>query len=76
MRTLGLTPIHAYGEWMVPSFFYRSFREALKVVGLTLPLNPQPIKSVSRLRKGIRTTLLETPLPLYTGISIGVIGRK
>jgi hypothetical protein len=46
------------------------------VVGLTLPLNPQPIKSVSRLRKGIRTTLLETPLPLYTGISIGVIGRK
>ena len=76
MRTLGLTPIHAYGEWMVPSFFYRSFREALKVVGLTLPLNPQPIKSVSRLRKGIRMTLLETPLPLYTGISIGVIGRK
>ncbi|MCX6134103.1 MAG: class I SAM-dependent methyltransferase [Ignavibacteriales bacterium] len=76
MQTLGLTPVYAYGEWMYPSFFYRSFREAMKAVGLTLPLNPQPFKSVSRFRKGVRMALLETPLPLYTGISIGVMGRK
>jgi ubiquinone/menaquinone biosynthesis C-methylase UbiE len=76
MRALGLTPVYAYGEWMYPSFFYRSLREAMKTAGLTLPLNPQPFKSVSRLRKGVRMTLLETPLPLYTGISIGVMGKK
>jgi ubiquinone/menaquinone biosynthesis C-methylase UbiE len=76
MQTLGLTPVYAYGEWMYPSFLYRSLREALKAAGLTLPLNPQPFKPISRLRKGVRMALLETPLPLYTGISIGVMGKK
>jgi len=76
LQSLGLTPVYAYGEWMYPSFFYRSLREAFKAVGLTLPLNPQPFKSISRLRKGVRMALLETPLALYTGISIGVMGRK
>jgi ubiquinone/menaquinone biosynthesis C-methylase UbiE len=76
METLGLTPVSAYGEWMYPSFFYRSFREAIKVVGVTLPLNPRPLKFVSRFRTGIRTALWRTPLPLYTAFNIGVIGRK
>ncbi len=76
LRLLGLSPVHAYGEWMVPSFFYRSFREVVKGMGIALPLNPQPLKFLSRFRKGIRTALLKTPLPLYTGISIGVIGQK
>ncbi len=76
IRSMGLTPVLSYGEWMYPSFFYRSLREALKVVGLTLPLNPRPFKQMTRLRKGIRTALLGTSLPLYTGISIGVIGKK
>ena len=76
LQSLGLSTVHAYGEWMYPSFFYRSLREALKIVGLTLPLHPQPFKSISRLRKGVRMALLETPLPLYTGISIGVMGKK
>jgi hypothetical protein len=76
MQSLGLTPVYAYGEWMYPSFFYRSLREAMKAAGVTLPLNPQPFKSITRLRKGVRMALLETPLPLYTGISIGVMGKK
>lgn len=76
MQSLGLTPVYAYGEWMYPSFFYRSLREALKAAGVTLPLNPQPFKPLSRLRKGVRSALHGTSLPLYTGISIGVIGRK
>ena len=76
MQSLGLTPVLSYGEWMYPSFFYRSFREAVKIVGLTLPLNPQPFKPVTRIRKSIRAVMLGTALPLYTGISIGVIGRK
>lgn len=76
MRRLGLTPVYAYGEWMYPSFFYRSFREALKIAGVTLPLHPQPFKSLSRLRKNVRMSMLETPLPLYTAFNIGVIGKK
>jgi ubiquinone/menaquinone biosynthesis C-methylase UbiE len=76
LQSLGLTTIHAYGEWMYPSFFYRAFRSALKKTGLTLPKNPQLIKPLATLRKNIRLSMLETPLPLYTGLSIGVIGRK
>ena len=76
MKALGLTPVYAYGEWMYPSFFYRSLREALKVVGFRLPLNPQPIKSLTRFRKSVREALYETPLTLYTAFNIGVFGRK
>jgi ubiquinone/menaquinone biosynthesis C-methylase UbiE len=76
LRSLGLTPVQAYGEWMYPSFFYRSLREVLKKLGVTLPLAPQPIRSLSNLRRSARESLLQSPLPLYTGISIGVIGRK
>ena len=76
MRALGLTPVYAYGEWMYPSFFYRTFREGLKQMGVTLPLNPRPIPFLSTLRAKIRRPLLATALPRYTGISIGVIGKK
>jgi len=48
----------------------------LNKLGVTLPLAPQPIRSLSNLRRSARESLLQSPLPLYTGISIGVIGRK
>jgi SAM-dependent methyltransferase len=76
MQALGLTPVYAYGEWMVPSFFYRSLREAMKAAGVILPLNPRLFTPLTRLRTILRKALLGTPLPLYTGISIGVIGKK
>lgn len=73
---LGLTPVFSYGEWMYPSFFYRATREVLRKVGITLPIAPQLIKPLSDLRASVRRSLQHTPLPLYTGISIGVIGKK
>ncbi len=76
MERLGLTPVLSYGEWMYPSFFYRSVREVFKKWGVRLPLAPQPVRFLSRIRKSCRAALLQTPLPLYTGISIGVIGQK
>jgi SAM-dependent methyltransferase len=76
MQELGLTPVHVYGEWMVPSFFYRSFREAMKAGGVTLPLHPRPFKGLSRLRHSARAVFQMTPLPLYTAFNIGVVGRK
>jgi ubiquinone/menaquinone biosynthesis C-methylase UbiE len=76
LQSHGLTPVHAYGEWMYPSFFYRTFREVVKKFGVTIPMNPQPIRFLSTLRKNIRRSMLRTALPLYSGISIGVIGKK
>ncbi|HTP80724.1 MAG TPA: class I SAM-dependent methyltransferase [Bacteroidota bacterium] len=76
MKNLGLTPVHEYGEWMVPSFAYRATREFLKPVGITLPLYPPTSGVVARLRSRVRSAFAQTRLPLYTGISIGVVGRK
>jgi ubiquinone/menaquinone biosynthesis C-methylase UbiE len=76
LRSLGLTTVHSYGEWMYPSLFYRALRETIKAVGFAMPLNPQPVQFLTKSRSKVRQSLLETPLPLYTGISIGVIGKK
>jgi ubiquinone/menaquinone biosynthesis C-methylase UbiE len=76
LQRLGLTPVASYGEWMYPSLFYRATREVLKKVGIRLPLAPQPMKPLSSARARVRHALLGTPLPLYTGVSIGVIARK
>jgi SAM-dependent methyltransferase len=76
LRSLGLTPVYAYGEWMYPSFFYRAFRELVKKTGWILPLYPSLGKSLTSLRSKLREGLLGTALPLHTGISIGVIAVK
>ncbi|MBM4160723.1 MAG: class I SAM-dependent methyltransferase [Ignavibacteria bacterium] len=76
LDSLGLKTVHAYGEWMYPSFVYRSFREALKRLRIELPLNPQPLKLLSRIRAKVRSGLWKTRLPLYSGISVGVVGKK
>jgi ubiquinone/menaquinone biosynthesis C-methylase UbiE len=76
LQSLGLSTVHAYGEWMYPSLFYRTFREILKKMGVTIPKNPQPIQFLTTLRKNIRLSMIGTALPLYSGISIGVIGKK
>jgi len=76
LEQLGMQPVHRYGEWMVPSFFYRSLREAMKLIGVRLPLMISLGSWAGRIRLKARQRLLETPLPLHTGISIGLIARK
>lgn len=76
LTAAGLTPVASYGEWMVPSFVYRVVREIGKKAGWNLPLHPPGVPVLSRLRTALRRALLETSLPLHTGICIGVIARK
>jgi len=76
LRSLGLSPVYAYGEWMYPSFFYRAFRELVKKMGRTMPLYPSLGKPLTSLRSRVRELLLGTSLPLHTGISIGVVAVK
>ena len=76
VQAQGLTPVHSYGEWMHPSFFYRALREAAKKAGVLLPLYPRLNSSLSSLRAKMRSSLRTTVFPRYTGISIGVVGRK
>jgi ubiquinone/menaquinone biosynthesis C-methylase UbiE len=72
----GLTVEYRYGVWMYPSFFYRVAREIFKKLGIKLPLYPSLHPFLSRSRARLRASLLETSLPLHSGISIGVVGRK
>ncbi len=71
-----LKPVHRYGEWMTPSLMYRLVREAGKIIGVRLPLYPPSIPVIGKIRTALRSMLLKTVLPLYTGISIGIIARK
>lgn len=76
LRALGVQPVYRYGEWMYPSLFYRVAREAFKKIGIGLPLNPRPVKSLANFRKRIREGLRSTPLVLNTSISCGVLCKK
>lgn len=75
MERLGLRTVHTYGEWMYPSLFYRMVREALRKVGIKLPLYPK-IPFLYSIRKALRLALRDTPIAYYTALSMGVIGKK
>ncbi len=76
LRSLGVIPIYRYGEWMYPSLFYRVMREGLRKFGIRLPLNPTPIKPLTKFRKKIRDSIRTTPLVIHTSLSCGIICRK
>jgi ubiquinone/menaquinone biosynthesis C-methylase UbiE len=76
LRSLGVTPIYRYGEWMYPSLFYRVMREGLRKFGIRLPLNPKPVRALTNLRKRIRESIRTTPIVLHTSLSCGIISRK
>jgi ubiquinone/menaquinone biosynthesis C-methylase UbiE len=75
MERLGLQTVHTYGEWMYPSLFYRMTREALRVVGIKIPLNPK-VPVLHGVRKTVRDALKDTAIATYTALSFGVIGKK
>lgn len=71
-----LTIVREYGYWLVPSFIYRFSREALKWIGIKLPLYPGSIPLLGSLRKSLRSILIKKPLSLHTFVAIGIIGKK
>jgi SAM-dependent methyltransferase len=77
LRASGLSIVRTYGEWMVPGFFYRSFRYALMRSGLArLPKYPRGIWPFSRLGEWQRGWLRQRRAGLYTCAMIGTLGRK
>jgi len=76
LKELGMNPVDAYGEWMYPSLFYRTFREAFYKIGVKLPLYPRLVPPVSRIREKIRHGMDGSAVKLNTALSIGVIAKK
>ncbi len=75
-KGLGFDIHKSYGDWMRPSFFYRSLREVMKKVGIQLPLYPKPVPVLSPLVKSFEKTFAKTRFALYTFMDIGIIGKK
>lgn len=76
LESKGMRRRASYGEWMYPSFFYRSFREAGRKIGLKLPLYPTVIPGAKAVRAKLRQRLEGSALHLNTSLSIGVIAEK
>ena len=75
VRSVGLRPVHEYGDWCVPNLAYRVGRKALLARGVRLPLQPR-VPLVGTWLERIRRDLAATPLALYTGMNIGCVARK
>ena len=76
MQYSGFIIHERYGEWMQPSLFYRIFREALLKMGLRIRLYPVGIPGFRRLRKHVRNSKMAQKLAIYTGLDLGIIGKK
>ena len=72
----GFRVLERYGEWMYPSFFYRSFREVLRKLSLELPMYPGGNGPVHGLRARIRARLRILSPAFYTFITVGVVAGK
>ncbi len=72
---LDLENVLEYGEWFCPSLGYRVGREILWRAGIHLPLYPK-LPVLSGIREKIRLRLRDGKIPVYTGMEVGIIGRK
>lgn len=65
-----------YGDYMVPSFTYRSFREVLKAFKVKLPMYPAQVPVFNSIRKSVKEFINNRPFFLNTYLNIGIIGKK
>ncbi|MFN2432874.1 MAG: methyltransferase domain-containing protein [Gemmatimonadota bacterium] len=72
----GFELLATYGDWMRPSLPYRLAREALRHVGLRLPMYPPGVPRLRELRGRVRAALLRRRAALLTAHTVGVVARK
>lgn len=72
----GLRVVAAYGDWMVPGFFYRSLRYGLRRLGWVLPKYPRGVPPFAQVAGFVRERLRGTRAAFYTYAMIGAVGRK
>ncbi|MFC1557462.1 methyltransferase domain-containing protein [candidate division KSB1 bacterium] len=71
-----LTIDREYGDYMVPSLFYRVIRELLKAAGIKLAMYPGKVPVLNSIRKSFKRSLQKRRFMLNTYLTIGVIGKK
>jgi SAM-dependent methyltransferase len=76
VEAVGFRVTSRFGDWMIPGFFYRAFRYALRPLGVDLPRQPRFYGPIQRLNDGWRSWFRKKPLSYYTYAMIGVVGKK
>lgn len=74
----GFRWVRSYGYGMHPGLIYRLAREALRAVGIRLPLYPSwgPLAGLYRAWHGLLGRLERSPIGPYVGLTVGVVGQK
>lgn len=76
MKSAGFSVEYRYGDWMRPSFFYRTLREIARKFGILLPKYPGEKSSWYQFKEQLLDKLSEIPMAHYTQLTIGVLGKK
>jgi SAM-dependent methyltransferase len=76
LESAGLSVVGAYGDWMVPGFFYRSLRYGLRRLGWVLPKYPRGIPPFAQMARFVREKLRGTRTAFYTYAMIGAVGQR
>jgi len=73
---VGFKTIHTYGDWMRPSFAYRTLREICLKIGLNLPKYPLKDTLWDRTKDQVLDYMSSYSASQYTQLTIGVLGQK
>ncbi len=78
LERAGFTWVRSYGYSMRPGLLYRVAREALRPLGIRLPMYPRfgPLEGAYRAWHRLVRRLEETAIGPYFTLTVGVIGRK
>ena len=72
----GFTVVSRFGDWMIPGFFYRALRYALRGLGVAIPRQPTGFGPLGRANAAWRDWFRKRPLAYWTFAMIGVVGKK
>ncbi len=76
LQQVGFVEEARFGDWMVPSFVYRSIRKVAGAANIRLPSEPTRIAAAQPTRGALRDLVRSSTLSFYTYANIGVVGRK
>jgi ubiquinone/menaquinone biosynthesis C-methylase UbiE len=76
LKKFEFQPIHCYGDWSRPGIFYKILREIMKKFGVTLPMYPKFLGTLTDRFYNLQNRLRKKRLFLYTVLSIGIIAKK
>ena len=65
-----------FGDWMIPGFFYRALRYAVRPFGIKMPRHPNFLGPINTLNDAWRNWFRRKPLAYWTFAMIGVVGKK